>query len=123
MQTSTPLILSTDGSGLWSDKIADIRIQEIVIVDLDEDDTFGSLHAVFDTQDWNTEKDGLIYTDKQFLADLCRYLEKQGINITDIGYSEQGRQGDNFVDFDISEGFIKSAADLVEEYKLDINGQ
>jgi hypothetical protein len=71
-----------------------------------EEKDFGELCVYFDTEDWDVNTDGLIYTDKQFLQELNAFLLQQGL--TEVGYSEQGMQGDNYVSLDVGAEFIKS---------------
>jgi hypothetical protein len=72
----------------------------------DEGD-FGELRVHFDTNTWDVDTDGLIYTDKQFINDLKVLLNRIELN-TDVSYSEQGMQGDTFVSLDVGPEFIKS---------------
>ena len=51
---------------------------------------------------------GLIYTDAQFKRELRSFLETQGLDATDVSYSEQGMQGDNYVSLDVGDKFIAS---------------
>jgi hypothetical protein len=72
----------------------------------DEGD-FGELRVHFDTNTWDVDTDGLIYTDKQFINDLKVLLNRIELD-TDVSYSEQGMQGDTFVSLDVGPEFIKS---------------
>lgn len=64
------------------------------------------LHArfYFDPQLWDIDRHGLIYTDELFLDTLHARLRDNGWTnpARSIGYSEQGMQGDTYVDFDVS---------------------
>ena len=53
--------------------------------------------------DYHSKDNGLIYTDKTFEKSLKALLKEKGLMrfIKDIGYSEQGMQGKNYVNFDI----------------------
>lgn len=58
----------------------------------------------FDSKLWNVDKHGLIYTDETFIDSLHARLRAHGWEQpeTCIHYSENGMQGDNYVDFDVS---------------------
>lgn len=99
-------VLNTNGSSLWSDKAKPVRITKIWVESRwyeGEDDAWGTVKVYFNTDDWNYETDGLIYTDDMFEEDLVYFLSSivPGFDGTDFGYSEQGMQGDDYVDFDI----------------------
>jgi hypothetical protein len=64
------------------------------------------LRVHFDTASWDTYTDGLIYTDKQFMTELRELLTAQGFDASDVSYSEQGMQGDDYVSCDVGECFI-----------------
>lgn len=103
--------LETDGSGLWSEverKVQTTRL-ELSYDPADEDgDLYGELRVYFDDRTWNNRKDGLIYTDKGWLDDLRMYLEVNGLDDSDVEYSEQGMQGTDYVSLDVGEEFINS---------------
>ena len=101
-------ILSTDGSGYWSDVAKDVKIVGYDLVYVNEERDFGELRVYFDTKSWDCDKYGLIYTDKQFARNIRYLFDRLNMDGSDIGYSEQGMQGDNFVSFDVCEDFIKS---------------
>lgn len=96
----------TDGSGYWSAVEKAVTITDMV-VDADYTD-FGELRVVFDLDTWNTDTDGLIYTDKLFLKELRAFLDYHGLPGSDVTYSEQGMQGVGFVSLDIGRKFIKA---------------
>jgi hypothetical protein len=77
--------------------------------------TPGNLKVTFSPNDWDVYTDGLIYLDNCFLDDVRKALKKYFINGNDIDYSEQGRQGITFVDFDIGN---KLAKEIKLKYKL-----
>ena len=71
--------------------------------------TFGELRAYFDTKTWDVDQEGLIYTDKQWMADFKKLLMKKGFSqlaVESIDYSEQGMQGDDYVSMDVGDPFI-----------------
>jgi len=69
---------------------------------------FGELRVYFNTATWDVDKDGLIYTDSLFLEELCGLLTSMGIDASDVSYSEQGMQGDNYVSCDVGECCINT---------------
>lgn len=100
--------LHTCGDGYWSDKAAAVRVTELRLGWVDEDESFGELCVHFNTDDWRVDKDGLIYTDSTFMEGLQMYLTEIGLDGADVSYSEQGMQGDNYVSCDVGESFIAS---------------
>jgi hypothetical protein len=109
----TTIILNTNGKGLWSSKsksVIVIGLDCIISKMEDEDGMFGELMVRFDTASWDTDKDGLIYTDDLFLKQLHEFLLTQGFTketATDVSYSEQGMQGDEYVSLDVSSEFCQ----------------
>jgi hypothetical protein len=105
------VLLHTSGEGLWSTFSGDVRVTELVLdayeSDIGEPD-FGELRVHFNTNDWRVDQKGLIYTDPVFEAELLEFLTAQGYDSSDVGYSEQGMQGDNYVSFDAGANFIAS---------------
>ena len=78
--------------------------------DIDEEKEFGELCVHFNSDDWRVDKHGLIYTDSTFMEGLQKYLTEIGLDGSDVSYSEQGMQGDNYVSCDAGAGFIASYA-------------
>ena len=103
-------ILSTDGCGYWSEVAKDVKVISMNLAYINDEQDFGELRVYFDTKTWNVNTDGLIYTDREFEAELKSLLTSMGLDNSDVGYSEQGMQGDNYVSFDVGEKFIKSYA-------------
>ena len=77
----------------------------------DYDDYDSDFYVLHSTTDWDVRKDGLIYTDSAFIAnvrDKVRdVLEQMGVSyktanalVADIDYSEQGMQDDGRVSCD-----------------------
>ena len=98
MQTVT---LNTNGLGYWSRAVKAVRIVDMRVAYINDERDFGELRVYFNTEDWDVNKDGLIYTDKQWRNELQAFLDTHGLPGKDISYSEQGMQGDNFVSMDI----------------------
>ena len=109
----TTIILNTDGRGLWSQQAKPVIVTGVdcIITKMeDEDSLFGELCVRFDPASWNTDKDGLIYTDDLFLEQLRDFLMSQGFTenaIKEVSYSEQGMQGDEYVSLDVSSEFCE----------------
>ena len=103
MQVSTTF--RTAGDSLYSTQAKSVGIVDLRITYTSEDKDFGELCVYFDTKTWNTHKDGLIYTDSQFIADLRTFLTENNLS-TNISYSEAGMQGDGYVSFDVMDAFI-----------------
>jgi len=69
-------------------------------------------NAKFHLDIWDPE-DGLIYTDSLFLEDLQKNLKAAGFKHYDeISYSEQGMQGEKFVDLDCTDKLADEAKEL-----------
>jgi hypothetical protein len=78
------------------------------LVGLQEEDSWGELRVYF--SGWDA-KDGLIYTDPQWLMELRQYLREDGFSeeaVLALDYSEQGMQGDDYVSLDTKRDFIKA---------------
>jgi hypothetical protein len=100
--------LNTIGDGYWSTVAKAVQITGLQLSYTNDELDFGELCVYFNTQDWDVDKDGLIYTDTLFEAELCELLTSLGFDASDVGYSEQGMQGDNYVSFDVEECFINT---------------
>ena len=99
--------LSTNGHGYWSNVAKTVTVTGLDLAYENDEGDFGELHVYFDTDTWNVDTDGLIYTDKQFISDLKTLLARLELG-TDVSYSEQGMQGDNYVSLDVGSEFINS---------------
>jgi hypothetical protein len=105
MQT---VIFNTSGTGYWSGDIKAVVATNMTLPSVNDDNDFGELRVYFDTETWNTEDSGLIYTDKQWLKELQAFLIKHGLAGMDVHYSEQGMQGNDYVSLDVGKDFIAS---------------
>lgn len=105
-------VLNTDGSGYWSRARQSVRITHVSLPYVQTDDLgsdhFGELRVFFDTNTWQVTKQGLIYTDRKFIQELRDFLQSLGLAGSDVDYSEQGMQGDNYVSLDVGAEFIES---------------
>jgi hypothetical protein len=105
------IILNTDGKGLWSSKSKSVQITNLSlsISTIEDDDNrklFGELCVYFDLASWDTDVDGLIYTDAKFINELNNFLKSQGFT-EEVYYSEQGMQGDDYVSLDADNKFCE----------------
>ena len=100
--------LNTNGNGYWSNKRKAVDITGLQLSYTNDELDFGELRVFFNTATWDTHKDGLIYTDKQFMRELKELLTVQGFDASDVDYSEQGMQGDTYVSCDVGECFINT---------------
>lgn len=101
------VVFNTAGDGYWSDVAKAVTIVDMRVPYINDEKDFGELCVYFD-KSWDVNKDGLIYTDSQFLEELQTFLDSMGLVGSDADYSEQGMQGDNYVSLDVGEAFIKS---------------
>ena len=100
--------LHTAGDGYWSDKSRAVRITNLKLGYVSDDEDFGELRVYFDTDTWDTNEHGLIYTDRQFERELATMLLTMGLAGRDVSYSEQGMQGDDYVSCDVGGKFLAS---------------
>ena len=92
--------ITTSGTGLWSDKCKTVDCVGYTVTP-NWNSTFGELKVFFDTDTWNVETDGLVYTDPAFLESV-----RVTFGSNDINYSEQGMQGADYVSFDVGVTFL-----------------
>jgi hypothetical protein len=104
------VFLNTNGKGFWTDQARKVQITKLILRDLSDEIDCGELAVYFSAQSWNIDDHGLIYTDPKFLKELRAYLQSIGLS-KEVGYSEQGMQGDNYVSLDVEKKFIKSWAE------------
>jgi len=107
MQTFTTL--HTNGKGLWSDKATAVSITSLDLQYINDEKSFGELCVHFNTNDWDVNTDGLIYTDPLFKAELREYLQTLGFTAeeaNDVEYSEAGMQCEHYVSCDVGVDFI-----------------
>ena len=100
--------LNTNGTGYWSNKAKAVDITGLQLSYTNDELDFGELRVRFNTATWDTNTDGLIYTDKQFMRELKELLTVMGFDASDVSYSEQGMQGDTYVSCDVGECFINT---------------
>ena len=100
--------LQTAGDGYWSNVSKLVEVTGLQLAYINDELDFGELRVRFNVATWDVNKDGLIYTDSLFLDELCALLTQMGFDASDVSYSEQGMQGDNYVSLDVGECFINT---------------
>ncbi len=104
------VIFNTYGNGYWSCVAKSVQIVDMQLGYVADELDFGELRVYFNTETWDTSKDGLIYTDTQFKRELREFLNAHGLPGADVDYSEQGMQGDDYVSCDIGKKFLRAWA-------------
>ena len=101
------VLFNTVGDGYWSRVAKAVEITDMKLGYVNDEGDFGELRVYFNTDTWNVNTDGLIYTDSQFKKDLMQFVKAHGL-VVDLCYSEQGMQGDNYVSLDVGKEFLDS---------------
>jgi hypothetical protein len=101
------VIFNTAGDGYWSNVSKPVEIVDMRINYVNDEQDFGELCVYFNTDTWNVNTDGLIYTDSQFKIDLMAFIKQHGL-VVDLSYSEQGMQGNDYVSLDVGAEFLAS---------------
>ena len=99
--------LKTNGKGFWTNVAKSVKITGLNLRH-DEESKYGQLQVMFSEKSWDVDRYGYIYTDDLFLKQLRKYLISIGLDSSDVNYSEQGMQGDNYVSLDAGPNFIES---------------
>ena len=106
--------LHTSGNGYWGKTAKAVRVTGFAIWTNGE---YTQVNATYNTDDWNPNVDGLIYTDPTFLEELKAYFAAQGVDVSELDYSEHGMQDENFVHLEAGEAFARTAiANLPAEW-------
>ena len=109
-------ITRTDGRGYWSTVARkSIRIDRVAIASVSDDGEYGELRAYFDESEWNVESDGLIYSDQAWMKSFRSCMATLGFSVqalADIGYTEQGMQGEDYVSLDVGPDFLTQCTPL-----------
>ena len=100
--------LHTNGKGYWSSTATAVEVTGLQLAYTNDELDFGELRVRFTAASWDVNKDGLIYTDELFEAELKELLTSMGFDASDVSYSEQGMQGDTYVSCDVGECFINT---------------
>ena len=101
------VIFNTAGDGYWSNVQKTVEITDMRLGYVNDELDFGELRVYFNTDTWNVNTDGLIYTDSLFKQQLMKFVTEQGL-VVDLCYSEQGMQGDDYVSLDVGAEFLAS---------------
>ena len=101
-------MLPTNGLGYWSRVRKSVRILGVDVPYVNDQADFGELRVYFDTRTWNVNSDGLIYSDPLFIHELRHFLVGRMGLTSDVGYSEQGMQGDDYVSLDVGKRFVQT---------------
>jgi hypothetical protein len=104
------VMFNTAGDGYWSNVSKAVEVTDMKLGYVSDEGDFGELRVYFDTATWNVDKDGLIYTDSLFKQDLMQFVAEHGLVGSDVDYSEQGMQGDNYVSLDVGKPFLTAWA-------------
>ena len=111
-------ITKTDGKGLWSETVKTVGINRVKLAYVNEEGDFGELRAYFNPKEWDTDNDGLIYTDMMWKHSFLTCMENvMGFSpdaILDVSYSEMGMQGENYVSMDVGPQFILECSALYQ---------
>ena len=115
------IVAHTNGKGQWTEEARMVQITRLGIgyssLSYYPEDPFnGELRAYFEPSgftpgSWNVVGHGLIYTDRLWLKEFKKGLREAGFSIKavqNVGYSEQGMQGQDFVSMDIGPVFYAS---------------
>lgn len=104
IKVKKPFVCEAYGNGFWSYENKKTTVKKITFeVGYFTGDSVTLYAKVFFTQkEWNIEKDGLIYTDTNWIKDFNKNFVKLPevknlVKMKDIDYTEQGMQGDNYV--------------------------
>lgn len=103
--------LHTNGKGFWTTVAAPVRVEELSLPYVNDEETHGELLVKFDVKSWDVDSNGDIYTDPLFLEELKAELTLKGFDASELGYSEYGMQRDNCVSLDVGPKFIASWLD------------
>ena len=103
------VMFNTAGDGYWSNVSKAVEVTDMKLGYVSDEGDFGELCVYFNTDTWNVDTDGLIYTDSLFKQELMKFVAEQGL-VVDLCYSEQGMQGDNYVSLDVGKEFLDSWA-------------
>ena len=109
------VVCYTNGKGYWSNVAQAVNVTKATVAYVNDEGDFGELRVYFNN--WNVDKLGLIYTDKQFMQEFKAVLvAKLGFTakqLNNLCYSEQGMQGNTYVSMDIlSADIINTLAEI-----------
>jgi len=70
------VIFNTDGRGYWSNVAKAVEVVDMKLGYVSDEADFGELRVYFNTDSWNVNTDGLIYTDSQFKKDTSGFVRR-----------------------------------------------
>jgi hypothetical protein len=112
-------VTSTYGTGYWSIVAKTVCINRVAVASVSDSDNgeyeYGELRAYFDESEWDVEYDGLIYSDQAWLKSFRSCMASLGFSVqalADIGYTEQGMQGEDYVSLDVGPDFLTQCTPL-----------
>ncbi len=96
------------GRSMWSNRTKSAVIQcrlKLIYTSIEQNGEvceYALLDANFSKHEWDVNTDGLIYTDKTFVDSVRKVLADLGApDDIEVFGSEQGMQGDTYVNFDV----------------------
>ena len=118
----------TNGKGYWTSFEKTVTVIRVELAYVNDEGDFGELRAYFDTEAWDVNKVGLIYTDPRWIDEFRGLVRSLGFTrnaCDDISYSEQGMQGDNYVSMDVGVDFMREVEPMYRWtiLKQDINSK
>ena len=109
MHNISNLNLSTNGTSLWHSQPA-TKVSGYLKFEArqGQPDLGGWAEFYFNKEDWNTNKQGHIYTDNGFVSELWKaLLDREFKHYDDINYSEYGLQSNEYVHFDVGPNLMR----------------
>jgi len=107
------LVCHTDGRGYWSKSKRKIVHNKLRLWCYGNESDFYRLNVFFNKKYWDCGEHGLVYTDDNWLKEFKAELKRIGFKNFKVDFSEQGGQGDNYVDLDIDKSFAKEYFNLL----------
>lgn len=122
----------TDGKGFWSKVKKKVRLNKAEVFFYEEDfikfllrdnDAHAHLKVYFPRTSWDYDKHGLIYTDRLFVRELRTAFKNYGLTFkpSELDYTEQGMQGDDYVSLYVYGKFLTSLADKVKSITVNLS--
>lgn len=106
------LTCNTSGRGLWSPCIKKV-VHNRLRLWYDQKYDYHSLDVFFTKRYWKIEVHGLIYTDDHWLKEFKAELKRIGFKKFATDFSEQGSQGEDFVNLGVDDNFAKEYFNLL----------
>lgn len=102
LKGKTVIAFGPEGNGVWGSnpEVMSFTVSEVSITYADAKSKFVSIDVHLD--DYEASSNGLIYTDKVFMASIQDLLNKASLGGDAVDYSEHDSQGDHAVNLDVS---------------------